>query len=84
MITLVYKSDKGCRKGCHPVYILQAHRGEIEESHYFSVDEPGAWWDTKWNCHVDGCDYPCESKKDAIDRGAAFWGYDSYKLYYEE
>lgn len=64
MRTLVYMSDEGCRKGCHPVFILRAYRGKIEENLYFSVDEPGAWWEEKWNCHVDGCDYPCESREE--------------------
>lgn len=42
MRTLVYKSDEGCRKGCHPVNILRVYGRKIEEDHYFSVDEPGS------------------------------------------
>ena len=84
MRTLVYKSDAGCRKGCHPVNILRAYRGEIVEDHYFSVDEPGAWWDEEWNCHVDGCDYPCKSREEAIKKGARFWNSEEFKVYYEE
>lgn len=84
MRTLVYKSDAGCRKGCHPVYILSAYRGKIVEDHYFSVDEPGSWFEDEWNCHVDGCDYPCKSRQEAIERGAKFWGDEEFKVYYEE
>lgn len=84
MRTLVYMSDAGCRKGCHPVFILRAYRGKIEERLYFSVDEPGAWWDEKWNCHVDGCDYPCESREEAIEKGASVLGDEEFKVYYEE
>lgn len=90
MRTLVYKSDAGCRKGCHPVNILRVYRGKIEEDHYFSVDEPGAWWEEEWNCHVDGCDYPCNSRQEAIEKGAAvlydpkFHGDESIKVYYEK
>lgn len=71
MRTLEYHSDKGCRKGCHPVSIIGRHRGKITQDHYFSVDEPGAWFDERWNCHVDGCDYPCNSRDEAIRIGAA-------------
>lgn len=90
MRTLVYKSDEGCRKGCHPVNILRVYGRKIEEDHYFLVDEPGAWFDDEWNCHVDGCDYPCKSRKEAIEKGAAvlydksFHGDESIKVYYEE
>lgn len=84
MRTLVYKSDEGCRKGCHPVHILRVYRGKIEEDPYFLVDEPGAWWEDEWNCHVDGCDYPCKSRKEAIEKGAKFWGDEEFKVYYEE
>ncbi len=69
--TLIYKSDEGCRKGCHPVMRRYTYKGKECEEHYFSVDEPGAWyWDEKWNCHVDGCDYPCASREEAIRKGA--------------
>lgn len=90
MRTLIYKSDEGCRKGCHPVFILRVYRGKIEEDHYFSVDEPGAWWADDWNCHVDGCDYPCKSRQEAIKKGASvlydpkFHGDENIKVYYEE
>ena len=70
MRTLIYRSDKGCRKGCHPVDIVLVHRGKQTTRRYFSVDEPGAWWTESWNCHVDGCDYPCASREDAIRTGA--------------
>lgn len=71
MRTLEYHSDKGCRPGCHPVSIVRTDRkGHNSAEHYFSVDEPGAWFDDRWNCHVDGCDYPCATRKEAILLGA--------------
>lgn len=84
MRTLVYKSDDGCRKGCHPVNILRVYRGKIEADHYFLVDEPGAWWVEEWNCHVDGLDFPCKSREEAIKKGAKFWNSEEFKVYYEE
>lgn len=70
MRKLIYKTDKGCRKGCHPVMLCYTYKGKPEQEHYFSVDEPGAWFDNEWNCHVDGCDYACESREAAIQKGA--------------
>ena len=83
MRRLVYKTDAGCRKGCHPVNFLRAYRREIEEVHAFSIDEPGAWWDDEWNCHVDGTDYPFATREEAIRWGAHVLGYDEYVVYYE-
>ena len=57
MDIFIVKNDTGCRKGCHPVYCLYAYRQKIEERQWFSIDEPGAWFEDKWNCHVDGTDY---------------------------
>ena len=72
MRVLEYHSDQGCRKGCHPVSIRrQGKHGKEETSHYFSVDEPGAWFDDKWNCHVDGTDNPLGSREEAIRWGAS-------------
>lgn len=70
MRTLEYHSDQGCRKGCHPVSLVYKHRGKDARYHYFSIDEPGAWYDDAWNCHVDGCDHPCSSREEAIRIGA--------------
>lgn len=42
----------------------------------FMVDVPGAWHEDKWNLHVDGCDYPCDSLIDALRKGADFYDYD--------
>lgn len=53
----IYKSDDGCRKGCHLVYRLYPYRQKIEERQWFSIDEPGAWFEDKWNCHVNGWPY---------------------------
>lgn len=89
MRTLVYKRDGG-RKGCHPVNILREYRGKTVEYYYFSVDEPGAWLDNEWNCHVDGCDYACKSRREAIEKGAAvlyckdLHGDESINVIYEE
>ena len=81
----IYKSDEGHRKGCHPVIELwAARRGVINEIHVFSVDEPGAWFDDCWNCHVDGMDFECATREDAIERGLSHYGYNNnYKMYYE-
>lgn len=70
MRTLEYHSDQGCRKGCHPVSIAETCRGKETRRHYFSVDEPGAWFDDSWNCHVDGCDHRCASREEAVRLGA--------------
>lgn len=90
MRTLIYKSDAGHRKGCHPVHIVTKTRnGKQKTEHYFSVDEPGAWFDNEWNCHVDGCDYPCKSMEEAILKGAdvlylqMFHGDPSVEILYE-
>ena len=83
MKTLVYKSDAGCRKGCHPVYSRRPFRGKTIEVHSFSVDEPGAWWDDEWNCHVDGMDFPCKSRDEAIKIGAGNYGVEEYEIIYE-
>lgn len=81
----IYKSDSGCRKGYHPVCRLYAERKEIKDIQYFSVDEPGAWFDDCWNCHVDGMDFACATRDEAIEKGIRFWDSESdYKVYYEE
>lgn len=77
---LFYHTDEGCRKGCHPVSIEYAYRGKPHHQHVFSIDEPGAWWEDQWNCHVDGCDYHCESREAAIARGAEYHGYEGYEV----
>lgn len=41
----------------------------------FLIDEPGAWWDDKWNCHVDGQDFPCDTRDEAIVKGLHSLGY---------
>lgn len=81
----IVKNDTGCRKGCHPVYCLYAYRQKIEERQWFSIDEPGAWFDDCWNCHVDGMDFECATRDEAIDRGVRFWDSENdYKVYFEE
>ena len=71
MRTLEYHTDEGCRKGCHPVSVTYPTRfGGFVRRQVFSVDEPGAWFDNRWNCHADGCDHPCDSREEAIRKGA--------------
>lgn len=82
----IYKSDSGCRKGCHPVVqLVSGRRGAIDEVHMFSVDEPGAWYEDEWNCHVDGMDFPFVTRDEAIEKGIRFWdSKNEYKVYFEE
>ena len=46
------------------------------EWHAFTIDMPGTWWEDKYNCHVDGCDYKCDTMEAALERGAYFYGGD--------
>lgn len=85
MDIFIVKNDTGCRKGCHPVYCLYAHRQRIEERQWFSIDEPGAWFEDSWNCHVDGMDFECATRDEAIEKGIRFWDSENeYKVYFEE
>ncbi len=43
------------------------------EHRAFTIDLPGTWWEDKFNCHVDGCDYPCDTMEAALERGAYFY-----------
>lgn len=79
-MTIFYHSDENCRKGCHVVSRPSASRGRVVLDHLFSVDEPGAWWDDMWNCHVDGCDYPVPTKEAAINRGMYVLGYGQFEI----
>ena len=45
------------------------------EDTIFLIDEPGAWWDDKWNCHVDGCDYAFNNRENCIIWGLCVMGY---------
>ena len=79
MTLIVYHSDEGHRKGCHPVTLV--HEGKkTTESHIFSIDEPGAWYEHKWNCHVDGTDYPFDTREQCIAWGLQVLGYLSYEV----
>lgn len=75
MNSIIYKTDEGHRKGCHPVVRVRekwdGRRKKVIqlEDTLFLIDEPGAWFDDKWNCHVDGTDYPMNSRENAI-----IWG----------
>lgn len=69
MKVLEYHSDRGCRKGCHPVSIQSRDGRKTVRRHYFSVDKPGSWFEKQWNCHADGCDHPCDSREEAIRKG---------------
>ena len=86
MEIFIVKNDTGCRKGCHPVYCLYVgERRKISERQWFSIDEPGAWFDDCWNCHVDGMDFECATRDEAIEKGIRFWDSESeYKVYFEE
>lgn len=79
-MTIYFHSDQGCRRGCHVVSRGTVYRGKMELQRLFSVDEPGAWWDDQWNCHVDGCDYPVPTKEAAINRGMYILGYGAFEL----
>ena len=74
-MVIIIKSDEGCRKGCHPVHLVDKYNKRQVETHIFSIDEPGAWFDDKWNCHVDGTDYPFDTKEQAILHGLYVLGY---------
>lgn len=73
-----YIIAKGSRKGCYCVNeIVSAVRGEIKDvSCRFLLDEPGAWFEDKWNCHVDGTDYEFETKEAALRWGFKVEGID--------
>lgn len=75
-----FHSDENCRKGCHVVSSCFVRRNTPIYQHLFSVDEPGAWWENDWNCHVDGCDYPAPTKEAAIKRGMHVRGYDDFEV----
>ena len=69
---------KGGRKGCYCVNeIITTTRGEIKNvSCRFLLDEPGAWFEDKWNCHVDGTDYQFPTKEEALRWGFKVEGID--------
>lgn len=73
-----YIIAKGNRRGCYCVNeILSVVRGEIKDvSCRFLLDEPGAWFEDKWNCHVDGTDYEFETKEAALRWGFKVEGID--------
>lgn len=62
------------------IYVTQERRKfngkgtELEPM--MQIDIPGSWDHTKWNLHIDGCDYLHESLKDAIRQGCDFYDYD--------
>lgn len=69
-------SDKKCRKGCHPVMLTTKNgKGKEITNHIFSIDEPGTWFDDKWNCHADGTDYPFDTIEKCIVHGLKIYGY---------
>lgn len=77
-IKITYHTDEGRRKGCHPVSMLfngdKAKRYQHDDT-IFLIDEPGAWWDDEWNCHVDGTDYPFKTREECIVYGLRVLGY---------
>lgn len=79
-VTLCFHTDEGVRKGCHPITRVDLVRGKKTHTRIFSIDEPGAWWDDHWNCHVDGCDIKAEDMVDALSIGTRFYGITDYDL----
>ena len=80
MVVVNYHSDENNRKGCHVVSQPIVKRGKVQLFHLFSVDEPGAWYEDEWNCHVDGCDYPAPTREAAINRGMYYYGIVSFQV----
>ena len=77
---ITYHSDKDCRKGCHPVtYTADEGKRTEYEVHICSIDEPGAWWEDKWNCHVDGTDKEFNTRDEAIIHGLYVMGYINFE-----
>jgi len=68
----------GHRNGCYSIdLVATAKRGDVTEARtYFLIDEPGAWFEDKWNCHVDGTDYEFDTKEEAIRWGFHVEGID--------
>lgn len=66
----------GHREGCYSIEnVITAKRGDVSETRtLFLIDEPGAWFDDCWNCHVDGMDFEMPTKEAAIRKGFEFWG----------
>ena len=84
MNSIIYKTDEGHRKGCHPVVrVREKWDGRMKkviqfEDTLFLIDEPGAWYEDSWNCQVDGTDYPCDTKEQCICLGLWVLGYLEY------
>lgn len=79
MIKLTFKSDEGSRKGCHRVTLTTKVGKKRLEDTIFLIDEPGAWFDDKWNCHVDGMDFPFDTREQCICWGLSVLGYLNYE-----
>lgn len=73
---ITYHTDEESRKGCHPVKITynEGTRAEYTAT-AFLIDEPMAWFYDHWNCHVDGQDFPCNTREQAIVKGLQVLGY---------
>lgn len=79
-LTITYHTDANSRKGCHPVTLSTGKEKKGEKpSTIFLVDEPSAWFEDKWNCHVDGTDYPFKTKEECICWGLYVLGYLQYE-----
>ena len=46
-------------------------------THAAWIDLPGAWDESRWNLHYDGCDYQFDSMKECLD---LLVSYDSFEL----
>lgn len=56
--------------------ILKDAKGNERLDSAFLIDLPGHWDDEKYNLHVDGCDYLCDTLNDALKQGADVLDYD--------
>lgn len=60
----------GRRIKTHPVSIVTRTGGTETVRTAFLIDEPGRFDEKKWNVHADGCDHPCDTREEAIRKGA--------------
>ncbi len=75
-IKITYHTDRDSREGCHRVTKTYNEGTKNEyEGTIFLIDEPGAWFYDHWNCHVDGQNFPCNTREEAIIKGLQVLGY---------
>ena len=68
------------------VWVTQVtQRGKkIKRYAAFQIDLPGKWFEDTFNCHVDGCDYECNTFDEALERGAKFYGGEYEFVYIDD